>query len=115
MHQSSNFSSRITWDEGFYCCCLRAWVQPQTRESPQANEQTNENIGLKVALSQKVQDSFFIDNFAIRNIPKNYLKLLHPLHSIDKMSIFKTFTFTCVVYLQVQEVGFMSSTNNFIS
>ena len=70
---------------------------------------------LKVALSQKVQDSFFIANFAIKNIPKNYLKLLHPLHSIDKMSIFKTFTFTCVVYLQVQEVGFMSSTNNFIS
>ena len=70
---------------------------------------------LKVALSQKVQDSFFNANFAIINIPKNYLKLLHPLHSIDKMSIFKTFTFTCVVYLQVQEVGFMSSTNNFIS
>ena len=49
-----------------------------------------------------------------KNIPKNYLKLLHPLNSIDKMSIFKTFTFTCVVYLQVQKVGFMSSTNNFI-
>ena len=70
---------------------------------------------LKVALSQKVQDSFFIANFAIINIPFYYLKLLHPLHSIDKMSIFKTFTFTCLVYLQVQEVGFMSSTNNFIS
>ena len=70
---------------------------------------------VKVALSQKVQDSFFIANFAIINIPKNYLKLLHPLHGIDIMSIFKTFTFTCVVYLQVQEVGFMSSTNNFIS
>ena len=70
---------------------------------------------LKVALSQKVQDSFFIANFAIKNIPKNYLKLFHPLHSIDKMSIFKIFTFTCVVYLQVQEAGFMSSTKNFIS
>ena len=72
-------------------------------------------LQLKVALSQKVQDSFFIANFAIINIPFYYPKLLHPLHSIDKMSIFKTFTFTCVVYLQVQEVGFMSSTNNFIS
>ena len=72
-------------------------------------------VVLKVALSQKVKDSFFIANFAIINIPFYYPKLLHPLHSIDKMSIFKTFTFTCLVYLQVQEVGFMSSTNNFIS
>ena len=70
---------------------------------------------LKVALSQKVQDSFFIANFVIINIPFYYPKLLHPLHSIDKMSIFKTFTFTCLLYLQVPEVGFMSSTNNFIS
>ena len=69
---------------------------------------------LKMALSQKVQDSFFIANFAIFNIPFYYLKLLHPLHSINKMSIFKKFAFTCLVYLQVQEVGFMSSTNNFI-
>ena len=44
---------------------------------------------LKVALSQKLQDSFFIANFAIINIPFYYPKLLHPLHSIDKMSIFK--------------------------
>ena len=72
-------------------------------------------IQLKVALSQKVQDSFFITNFATINIPFYYLKLLHPLQSFDKMSIFKTFTFTCLVYLQVQELGFMSSTNNFIS
>jgi hypothetical protein len=70
---------------------------------------------LKVALTQKVQDSFFIANFAKINIPFYYPKLLHPLHSIDKMSTFKTFTFTCFIYLQVQEVGFMSSTNNFIS
>ena len=75
----------------------------------------NNSTKLKVALSQKVQDSFFIANFAIINIPFCYPKLLHPLHSIDKMSIFKTFTFTCLIYLQVQEVGFMSSTNNFIS
>ena len=72
-------------------------------------------LKIKVALSQKVQDSFFIANFAIINIPFCYPKLLHPLHSIDKMSIFKTFTFTCLVYLQVQKVGFMSSTNNLIS
>ena len=76
---------------------------------------TRITLVIKVALSQKVQDSFFIANFAIINIPFYYLKLLHPLHSIDKMSIFKTFTFTCLIYLQVQEVGFMSSTNNFIS
>ena len=57
--------------------------------------------GLKVALSQKVQDSFFIARIDRKNIPKNYLKLLHPLHSIDKMSIFKKFTFTCLIYLQV--------------
>ena len=56
---------------------------------------------LKVALSQKVQDSFFIARIDRKNIPKNYLKLLHPLHSIDKMSIFKKFTFTCLIYLQV--------------
>ena len=69
-------------------------------------------LELKVALSQKVQKSFFIANFAIINIPFCYPKLLHPLHSIDKTF---TFTFTCLIYLQVQEVGFMSSTNNFIS
>ena len=65
-----------------------------------------------MALNQKVQDSFFIARIDKKNIPKNYLKLLHPLHIVDKMSIFKTFTFTYLVYLQVQEVGFMSSTNN---
>ena len=65
---------------------------------------------LKVALSQKVQDSFFIAIFAMINIPFYYLKLLHPLHSIDKLSIFKTFIFTCLVCLQVQEVSFTSST-----
>ena len=71
--------------------------------------------GLKVALGQKVQDSFFIASFAIINIPFYYPKLLHPLPSMDKMSIFKTFTVTCFICLQVQEVGFMSSTNDFIS
>ena len=60
-----------------------------------------------------MQDSFFIANFAIIDIPFYYPKLLHPLHSIEKM--FKTFTFTCLVYLQVQEVGFMGSTNILIS
>ena len=45
MHQSSNFSSRITWDEGFYCCCLHGCSLKQEK-SPQANEQTKENIGL---------------------------------------------------------------------
>ena len=72
-------------------------------------------VWLKVALSQKVQDSFFIANFVTINIPFFFLKLLHPLHSIDKMSIFKTFTFTCLLYLHVPEVDFMTSTNNFIS
>ena len=72
-------------------------------------------LTLKVALSQKVQDSFFIANFAIINIPFYYPKLLRPLHTIDKMTIFKTFKFTCFIYLQVQEVGFMSSTSIFIS
>ena len=42
---------------------------------------------LKVTLSQKVQDSFFIANFATKNIPKNYLKLLCPVHGIDKLLI----------------------------
>ena len=42
---------------------------------------------LKVALSQKVQDSFFIANFVIINIPFYYPKLLHPIHSIDKLII----------------------------
>ena len=32
---------------------------------------------LKVALSQKVQDRFFIANFAMINIPFYYPKLLH--------------------------------------
>ena len=67
---------------------------------------------LKVALSQKVQDSFFIANFAIINIPFYYPKLLRPLHTIDKMTIFKTFKFTCFIYLQVQKVGSRSTTNN---
>ena len=53
-------------------------------------------------------------SIAIINIPFYYPKLLHPLHGIDKMSIIKKFTFTCLIYLQVQEVGFRSTTNNFI-
>ena len=57
--------------------------------------------GLKVAYSQKVQDSFFIARIVRKNIPKNYLKLLHPLQGIDNMSILKKFTFTCLIYLQV--------------
>ena len=56
---------------------------------------------VKVALSQKVQDSFFIARIVRKNIPKNYLKLLHPLQGIDNMSILKKFTFTCLIYLQV--------------
>ena len=52
---------------------------------------------LKVALSQKVLDSFFIANFAINNIPFYYLKLLHPLQGSDKMSIVKRITFTCTI------------------
>ena len=44
-------------------------------------------LTLKVALSQKVQDSFFIAVFAIINISFFYLKLLHPVHGIDKLLI----------------------------
>ena len=69
----------------------------------------------KGGFKSEVKVSFFIANFAVIDIPFYYLKLLHPLHIIDKMSIFKTFTFTYLIYLQVQDVGFMSSTNNFIS
>ena len=58
-------------------------------------------LELKVALSQKVQDSFFIARIDRKNIPKNYLKLLHPLQGIDNMSILKKITFTCLIYLQV--------------
>ena len=58
-------------------------------------------LTLKVAYSQKVQDSFFIARIVRKNIPKNYLKLLHPLQGIDNMSILKKFTFTCLIYLQV--------------
>ena len=43
---------------------------------------------LKVAYSQKVQDSFFIAIFAIINIPLYYSKLLHPIHGIDKLLIY---------------------------
>ena len=34
------------------------------------------------------------------------------MRDIDKMSILKNFTFTSLVYLQAQEVGFRSITNN---
>ena len=44
-------------------------------------------ILVKLALSQKVQDSFFIANFVMINIPFYYPKLLHPIHSIDKLII----------------------------
>ena len=49
-----------------------------------------------------------------KNIPFYYPKLLHPVHGIDKMSIVKKFTFTGLIYLQVQEIGFRSTTNNLI-
>ena len=71
-------------------------------------------MNLKVALFQKVQDNFFIAQIAKINIPFYYPKLLHPVHDTDKMSIVKTITFTCLVYLQLQEVGFGSTTNNLI-
>ena len=45
------------------------------------------NLLVKVALSQKAQNSFFIATFGIINIPFYYPKLLHPVHGIDKLLI----------------------------
>ena len=41
-----------------------------------------------------------------KNIPKNYLKFVHPVHDIDKMSILNFFDFTSLTYLQVVQKGF---------
>ena len=49
-----------------------------------------------------------------KNVPFYYPKLLNPVHGNDKMSILKKITFTGLIYLQVQEVGFRSTTNNLI-
>ena len=42
-----------------------------------------------------------------KNIPKNYLKFVHPVHDIDKTSIFNFFDFTSLTYLQVVQKGFL--------
>ena len=39
-------------------------------------------------------------------IPNYYLKLLHPVHGVDKMSFQTFFAFTDLVYLQVVQIGF---------
>ena len=50
------------------------------------------------------------------NIPFYYPELSHPLYDIDKMSSVTKFTFiTCLIHLQVQEVGIRNTTNNVIS
>ena len=43
-----------------------------------------------------------------KNIPKSYLKLVHPVrvHDIDKTSILNFFGFTSLTYLQVVQKGF---------
>ena len=41
-----------------------------------------------------------------KNIPKNYLKFVHPVHDIDKTSILNFFDFTSLTYLQVVQKGF---------
>ena len=41
-----------------------------------------------------------------KNIPKNYLKLVHPVHDIDKKSIINYFDFTSLTYLQAVKKGF---------
>ena len=60
---------------------------------------------LKVAFCQKNLEDFYLSQISRINIPFYYLKLLHPVHGIEKMSILKKITFTGLVYLQVQEVG----------
>ena len=53
---------------------------------------------------------------AMINIPFYYPELSHPLHDIDKMSSVTKFTFiTCLIHLQVQEVGIRNTANNVIS
>ena len=41
-----------------------------------------------------------------KNIPKSYLKFVHPVHDIDKISILNFFDFTSLTYLQVVRKGF---------
>ena len=41
-----------------------------------------------------------------KNIPKSYLKFVHPVHDIDKTSILNFFDFTSLTYLQVVQKGF---------
>ena len=41
-----------------------------------------------------------------KNIPKNYLKFVYPVHDIDKTTIINIFDFTSLTYLQVLQKGF---------
>ena len=41
-----------------------------------------------------------------KNIPKNYLKFVHPVHDIDKTSILNFFDFTSLTYLHALQRGF---------
>ena len=41
-----------------------------------------------------------------KNIPKSYLKFIHPVQDIDKTSIGNFFDFTSLTYMQVAQKSF---------
>ena len=48
-----------------------------------------------------------------KNIPKSYLKFVHPVHDIDKISILNFFDFTSLTYLQGVQKGFLDHYQKF--
>ena len=65
----------------------------------------------KVSASFQVKGGFMSENVEAfvnlpKNIPKNYLKFVHPVHDIDKTSILNFFDFTSLTYLQAVQKGF---------
>ena len=72
----------------------------------------SENVEVFVNLPKNIPKSYLkfvhpvhdIDKTSI--IPKSYLKFVHPVYDIDKTSILNFFDFTSLTYLQVVQKGF---------
>ena len=66
------------------------------------------NIHLKFVLCKGGFKSENVEGFSNlpKNIPKSYLKFVHPVHHIDETSILNFFDYTSLTYLQLVQKDF---------
>ena len=97
----------------FYTSFLRrhghhAFGEPQPQPHPRFFDQVGHQTTKGGFKSENLRQFFGIP----KNIPKNCLVFVHPVHDNDKMSIINFFDFTSLINLQVYEEvskgGFLS-------